>query len=577
MVLSSHIDADSLERQILLKYKHINATLGKQISKLASQYQEFSISKFKIPNKGIGPDESYKLIHDELTLDGNPTLNLASFVNTHVDPLAKQLIDENITKNLADNDEYPALMKVHQRTISILADLWNAPAEESSKSSNTKSEYKVEGSAAIGTATVGSSEAIMLGGLALKKRWQAKRRAEGKDISKPNILMGANAQVALEKFARYFDVECRLIPVCKESNYVLDLSKIKLKIDENTIGIFVILGSTYTGTFENVEAVAQLLDEVEKEKGLDIPIHVDGASGGFIAPFVYPELKWDFRIPRVHSINTSGHKFGLVSAGCGFVVWRKSQYLPDELKFQLSYLGGVEESFTLNFSRPGYNVVHQYYNFLNFGKDGYKKYFETLLENARLLSQFLESSDYYECVSLIHRKKGKYSFESKDHSSLDLHDVEYDHADYNAGLPVVAFKFSKEFKSKYPQIPQSIVSTLLRNKGFIVPNYSLPPNAESEEVLRVVVRYNLADELLERFLSDLVEVTEVLATAAGIAQKIGASNSVEARSDNDEIIKQVLLSIASSGIKTPEVLHQTKGKSKKPIHDHPHKTYRGTC
>jgi glutamate decarboxylase len=217
-----------------------------------------------------------------------------------MEPECNQLIQENLSKNLADNDEYPAMLHLHQRCVSIIGNLWGA------RGTGRKEQ-------AIGTATTGSSEAIMLGGLAMKRRWVEKRQEQGKDASKPNILMGANAQVALEKFARYFDVEARIIPVSKDSKYCLDITKIREYLDENTIGIFVILGSTYTGHYEPVEKVAELLDEYEKETGLDIPIHVDGASGALFCPFTTPSVKWDFRIPRVKSINSYPPVCGLWS------------------------------------------------------------------------------------------------------------------------------------------------------------------------------------------------------------------------------------------------------------------------
>jgi glutamate decarboxylase len=316
-----------------------------------------------------------QLLKDELDLDGRPNLNLASFVGTYMEEEAEKLMIENLSKNMSDADEYPAMMNMHTRCISILANLWNVQ----------------KGEKAIGTATTGSSEAIQLAGLAMKRRWQEKRMAEGKDTLKPNILMGANAQVALEKFARYFDVEARILPVSEKSRFCLDPELVKKNIDENTIGIFVILGmlvvashvqvsdyllgSTYTGHYEPVEEISKILDEYEKETGHDIPIHVDGASGGFIAPFTHAGAggpMWDFKLPRVKSINTSGHKFGLVYAGVGWIIWRDEAYLPKYLIFELHYLGGTEESFTLNFSRPGAQIIGQYYNLLHLGFSGYR-------------------------------------------------------------------------------------------------------------------------------------------------------------------------------------------------------------
>lgn len=296
---------------------------------------------------------------------------------------ARELMVENISKNMADADEYPAMMDIHTRCISILANLWG----------------RQKGERPVGTATTGSSEAIHLGGLAMKRRWQEKRTAEGKSTLKPNIIMGSNAQVALEKFARYFEVEARILPVTKKSRYRLDPELVKDHIDENTIGVFVIMGSTYTGHYEPVHEIAQVLDAYEKETGIDIPIHVDGASGAFIAPFTHAKAGgpvWDFRCPRVHSINTSGHKFGLVYAGVGWIIWRDEKYLPKYLVFELHYLGGTEESYTLNFSRPGMQVIGQYFNFIHLGFKGYREIHENCMTNARLLSDALEKTTWYE-------------------------------------------------------------------------------------------------------------------------------------------------------------------------------------
>lgn len=284
-------------------------------------------------------------------------------------------------------------MATHARCISIISHLWNVP----------------KGHTAIGTATTGSSEAIHLGGLAMKRRWQAARKAAGKDTSSPNILMGSNAQVALEKFARYFEVEARILPVSVESHYCLDPELVRTNVDENTIGVFVIMGSTYTGHYEPVEQVSKILDEYEAQTGHSIPIHVDAASGGFVAPFtMHTNGKWSFDCPRVNSINVSGHKYGLVYPGLGWILWKDESYLPKELIFELHYLGGTEQTYTLNFSRPGAHVIAQYFNFLHLGKSGYKNVMQNTLYNARRLSWALEETGWYTCVSDIHRKIGAF-------------------------------------------------------------------------------------------------------------------------------------------------------------------------
>jgi glutamate decarboxylase len=435
------------------KYTHHLA--NSDLTPYSNKYSILALAKHKLPQDGASAASVAQMIRDELDLDGRPNLNLASFVHTWMEPEADRLIMENISKNMSDADEYPAMMDIHARCISMLAHLWGVQ----------------KGETAVGSATTGSSEAIHLGGLAMKQLWKEKRQAAGKDISKPNIIMGANAQVALEKFARYFDVEARILPVSQESRYVLDPKLVGENVDENTIGVFVILGSTYTGHYEDVQAVSDVLDEYEKESGNYIPIHVDGASGAFVAPFTYAKAgkKWNFELPRVHSINTSGHKFGLVYAGVGWIIWRDTQFLPKYLIFQLHYLGGTEESFTLNFSRPGAQIIGQYYNLVHLGFKGYRQAMEHMLAKARLLSNALEATGWYECVSDIHRKKGTHArtpgaeaFDGGETSEV-----------YNAGLPVVAFAFSKEFKKHHPHAQQEAISKLLRIKNYIIPSWSL--------------------------------------------------------------------------------------------------------
>jgi len=318
--------------------------------------------------------------------------------------------------------------------------------------------------------------------------------------------MGANAQVALEKFARYFDVECRLVPISVESHYRLDPNEAMKYVDENTIGVFVILGSTYTGHYEPVKEMSDLLDEYEAKTGHSVPIHVDGASGAFVAPFATPKLLWDFKIPRVVSINTSGHKFGLAYVGVGWVIWRDKQHLPKDLIFELHYLGSVEYSFSLNFSRPAAPIIAQYFNFVSLGFEGYRGIALDDLKNARLLSRALENSKYFTVLSDIHRLDPARSLGSSVKAVVNEQDVE----SYVPGLPVVAFRFSDEFQGQYPEIQQKWIQTLLRAKGWIVPNYELAPGLEKVEILRVVVRENMSEVLIERLVNDLMEITEDL-------------------------------------------------------------------
>ncbi|KAF2404589.1 glutamate decarboxylase [Trichodelitschia bisporula] len=500
MSLSRHIDPEELVEHLkdtAFSARGKTAGIGSthiSHSSSANPAEGLQLTKHVIPKETSPPEAVYDAIHYELELDSTPNLNLASFVATEMEPWARKLVVENLGKNMADADAYQmrkAMQDMHARCVSILANLWNVQ----------------KGEKAIGTATTGSSEAIHLGGLAMKRRWQEKRKAEGKDTLHPNIIMGANAQVALEKFARYFEVEPRILPVSAKSQYRLDPDLVKENLDENTIGIFVILGSTYTGHYEPVEEIHGILDEFEKKTGIYIPIHVDAASGGFIAPFTHAKagFKWDFSLPRVHSINVSGHKYGLVYPGLGWIVWRDEQYLPKHLIFELSYLGGTEESYTLNFSRPGAQVIAQYYNLMRFGFKGYRDIAETTLSNARLLSDALEATGWFRCLSSIHRKKG---------------DLEYrpgkkpfqgrSSADFNPGLPVVAFTLTDEFKKENPHVKQVTISKLLHAKRYCVPNYALPPKEQDTEIMRIVIRETMQLELLDRLIADICSVTETV-------------------------------------------------------------------
>lgn len=471
------------------------------------RYGTAAIPKYNIPSKGTDAEAAYQLIHDELSLDGSPLLNLASFVHTWMPPQADRLMMENISKNLIDQDEYPRTNEIHTMCVSMLADLWHAPSAKQ----------------AIGTATTGSSEAIQLGGLAMKRLWQAKRRAAGKSIHEPgpNIVMGANAQVALEKFARYFEVECRLVPISEDSSYRLDEKKIMQYVDENTIGVYIILGSTYTGHYEPVKAISDLLDQYEADTGNNVPIHVDGASGAFVAPFATPKLAWDFKLPRVVSINTSGHKFGLAYVGVGWVVWRDKAHLPQDLIFELHYLGSVEYSFSLNFSRPAAPIIAQYFNFVHLGFEGFRAVALDDLKNARLLSRALEHCGWFHVLSDIHRpaKASPGLIASAKSAAGDAADEE-DVESYEPGLPVVAFRFSDAFQAEYPDVQQKWIQTLLRAKGWIVPNYELAPDLEAVEILRVVVRENMSESLVDRLISDLMEITEDLTKKASSAHAL---------------------------------------------------------
>ncbi|SPO31582.1 related to GAD1 - glutamate decarboxylase [Ustilago trichophora] len=519
MSLSKHIDPEELIEQaadhpILSLLEHPS---GKQAHTYhsgahAGRYVTEPIPKYKMPQKGTDAEATYQLLNSDLSLDGKPTLNLASFVHTWMPAEATKLMTETMMINMCDQDEYPATMAIHARCVSMLADLWKAPLERDESGKRKP---------AMGVATTGSSEAIMLACLAAKKRWQHRMKAQGKSFKEPgpNMVFGSNAQVAIEKFARYFDVEERLVPVSHESRYCLDINKAIDMVDENTICVVVILGSTYTGHYEDVEGMSRLLDEYQAKTGIDIPIHVDGASGAMVAPFATPDLKWSFELPRVKSINTSGHKFGMVYPGLGWVLFRSNDQVPKELVFELHYLGSVEYSFGLNFSRPAHPVIGQMFNFINLGFEGYRRVMQSDLQNARLLSRALEKSGLYEVLSEIHRplpapsaageliKEASAKLTGKQHGGeINEHSAEA----YRPGLPVVSFRWSESFRTRNPHLEQRWMQTLLRAKGWIVPNYNLSPDLEDIDILRVVVRENLSESMIEQLVYDIITITESL-------------------------------------------------------------------
>ncbi len=355
-------------------------TSGNAFELHASPHALENIPKYKMQENSIDSALVSALIQDELMMDGNSKQNLATFCQTSLDDQVQVLMNKCMDKNMIDKDEYPQTAEIESRCVHILADLWNAP----------------NGMTAVGCSTTGSSEAAMLGGLALKWQWRHKMHKLGKPTDKPNIITGP-VQVCWHKFARYFDVEIREIPMAHD-RYLMTPEEVIKRIDENTIGVVPTLGVTFTCQYEDVKAVSDALDKYEKQTGLNIPIHVDGASGGFVAPFVTPELLWDFRLPRVKSINTSGHKYGLSPLGVGWVIWREKKDLPKELIFDVNYLGGHMPTFALNFSRPGGQIVAQYYNLIRHGKGGYRRIQSTCLEIAAYIASKIDKLGHFDII-----------------------------------------------------------------------------------------------------------------------------------------------------------------------------------
>jgi glutamate decarboxylase len=409
------------------------------------------VPKYRLPTAGMSPRAAYELVHDELNLDGNPSLNLASFVTTWMEPEANALAAETIAKNLIDQDEYPQTEAIHERVVSMIGRLFHAPAHAKP----------------VGTATIGSSEAIMLAMLAHKRSWQRRREAAGLDASQPNMVIGADVHTCWEKFARYFEVSARVAPM-SEDRFTISADQVEGLIDENTIAVAGLLGTTFTGQMDDLVAINELLARVEAEREWRIPLHIDAASGGFIVPFSKPNLEWDFRLSQVRSINVSNHKYGLVYPGMGTVVFRSAEDLPQELVFHINYLGGDMPNYSLNFSRPSAAVILQYYNFLRLGRDGYARIVQTMLANASALAAEAAKIEGLEAIT---------------DGSL---------------FPVVALRATRP-----DALDLSLLSRRLRERGWIVPAYTLPANAQRIEVLRMVVKESFSRDMVDLLVKDL--------------------------------------------------------------------------
>ena len=409
--------------------------------------------KAHFPEQEQEPREVYQLVRDELMLDGVARMNLATFCTTWVEPEVRQLMADSLDKNIIDKDEYPQTSELENRCVHMLADLFHSP----------------DAAGTIGTSTTGSSEAAMLGGLAAKWAWKSKRVAAGRSTANPNFVCGP-VQVCWEKFGRYFDVETRQVPM--NDHYIMTPEDAVAQCDENTIAVVVTFGQTFTGLFENVAAISSALDELQTRTGLDIPIHVDAASGGFVAPFCAPDIEWDFRLPRVKSINVSGHKTGLAPLGSGWVIWRERGDLPEELIFNVNYLGGEMPTFNLNFSRPGGQVISSYYLFLRLGKEGYRKIQSATYGVAQHLARGIAALGRFELIFS---------------------------GDATLGIPAVTWKLSPgEHAHNLFDLAEE-----LRTRGWLVPAYTLPADQQSVTVQRIIVRHGLSFDMADLLLEDM--------------------------------------------------------------------------
>ncbi|KAL4883839.1 pyridoxal phosphate-dependent transferase [Aspergillus karnatakaensis] len=453
MVNLSRVHPESATHQDRREARDTSVQTTEYAGVYGTKYAAEELPHYVMNQRGMPADVAYRLISDELSLDGNPLLNMASFVTTYMEQQAQDLMADAISKNFIDFEQYPQSAKMQTRCVNMIAELFNAPTNKHSNP-QTLDAPEEEAEGAMGTSTVGSSEAIMLGLLAMKKTWQKKRRSEGKDTSNPNIIMNSAVQVCWEKAARYFDVEERYV-YCTEDRYVIDPVQAVDLVDENTIGICAILGTTYTGHYEDVKGINDLL----VERGIDCPIHVDAASGGFVAPFICPEREWDFRLEKVVSINVSGHKYGLVYPGIGWVFWRSPSYLPKELIFNVNYLGAEQATFTLNFSKGAAHIIGQYYQLIRLGRNGYKAVMQNLVQVSQRLAGGLRN--------------------------LGLIILSDNTGNGSNGVPLVAFRLPDDESRLFDEFA---LSAVLRRRGWVVPAYTMAPKSNNLKLMRVVVR-----------------------------------------------------------------------------------------
>ncbi|MGF6538998.1 glutamate decarboxylase [Paraburkholderia youngii] len=433
-----------------------------------SSYEEFNINvpESEFPQHGIAARAAEALVLSQEWTDTNPMLNMSSFVTTFAEPEAVEIAKRNMFKNYIDHDMYPQLFAMETRMVRWLHQLWNGP----------------EGVEPYGTATVGSSEACMLAGLAHKWNWRQKREQDGKDATRPNMVTGGNVQIVWKKFLRYFDVEPRIVPL-KPGNYRLTADELEKYVDENTIAVVAIAGQTFTGEDDDIQGIHDWLDAYEARTGISIPMHIDGASGGFVNPFLYPDYRWDFRLPRVQSINASGHKYGLTPPGLGWVIFRERSVFNEDLVFYVNYLGGEMPTATLNFSRNAFQIAVQYYQFLRLGFDGYQRIMRQTLDNAIALRQTLVDSGYFTIMNEEQR------------------------------IPVVAVTLD-ESVTKFNEFD---VSNKVREKGWVLSAYSMPANAEEVKSLRVVVRPHINHNVAQMLARDIVNACKYLETHGGSA------------------------------------------------------------
>jgi glutamate decarboxylase len=445
------------------------ASFIEQLNALAARYGNRFLHEpapdERLPEHGTTATDAMRLLAEELVLDGIPMRNLATFVTTWMEPEAQRVIADNLHRNFIDHAEYPRTAEIEQRCIRMLADLFHAPGETT------------------GARTQGSSEAIMLGALSLKWKWRERREQAGKPADRPNLVFGGDVHVVWEKFCRYFDVEPRIIPL-QPDKYTIGPEDVEPHVDENTIGVAAVLGTTFTGHSDDIRGINDLLVQLRDERGLDVPLHVDAASGGFVWPFLYPDSEWDFRLEQVRSINTSGHKYGLVYPGIGWLVFRETADLAEDLVFYENYLGKTDATFTLNFSTGSAMVLAQYYNFVRLGRGGYRYIMQTMQQNSRVLAQKIAEMGPLRLIG----------------------------GEGEEQLPLVAFQLAEAHD--YDEF--DIASQLAAERGWMVPAYTLPPDADHVTIMRALVKLTLGRTLVDTLAGDIAQACETLEQKGGL-------------------------------------------------------------
>ena len=426
-----------------------------------NRFATHEVPAHEFPATGMTALDAFRLVSEDLVLEGDPARNLATFVTTWMEPEAQRIVAANLHRNFIDHAEYPRTAEIEQRCIRMLANLFHAPGKTT------------------GARTQGSSEAIMLGGLSLKWNWRKRRGSAS--TGNPNLVFGGDVHVVWEKFCRYFDVEPRIVPL-QPGKYTIGPEDVEPHIDENTIGVAAVLGTTFTGHKDDIAGINDLLLRIKSERGLDVPLHVDGASGGFVWPFLYPDTAWDFRLEQVHSINVSGHKFGLVYPGIGWLIFRETTDLAEELVFKENYLGKTDSTFTLNFSTGSAMVLAQYYNLVRYGRAGYTYIMKNMQTNARALGDRLAAMGRFELIGPDEEQ-----------------------------LPLVAFRLAAD--NGYDEF--DVAWQLSAERGWMVPAYTLPPDAQHVTIMRALVKETMSRELVDTLARDIESACATLSKKGG--------------------------------------------------------------